>query len=110
MCVVSMISDHYWEKWAPYTDPCSPYTGTAPSTWPSPEEQQEQLRKFLEGNESVKLPTQAEVDEFHELLRKARQYDKDHNQPHCDNKEKKEALKTLAKALGIDISFIDEED
>lgn len=96
MCVVSMISDHYWEKWAPYTDPCSPYTGTAP-TWPSPDE-------------SVKLPTQAEVDEFHELLRKARQYDKDHNQPHCDNKEKKEALKTLAKALGIDISFIDEED
>lgn len=79
MCAVSMIADHYHEKWQTYL----------PSYSPLP----------------VRIPTQAEIDEFHTLLAKARKYDKENNQPDCELEEKKQKLLTLATELGITIKF-----
>lgn len=85
MCVYSMVVDHYRDKWDPVqpavTFPYTPIVG----------------------------PTQVEVAEFRKLLERARKYDKDHNEPDCEFKAKKDAIKSLAAYWGLDISFIDEE-
>lgn len=86
MCVVSMIVDHYRDKW----DPWKPLTpGGFPANPLTP-----------------KLPTKEEIAEFYELLKKkAREYDAKNNQSDCELEEKKQKLLDLAKELGIDIKF-----
>ena len=79
MCVVSMVMDHYRERWEPMRW----------ITYPEP------------------AITQEEVEEFRRLLDRAREYDKKHNQPDCELDEKRAALKKIAEEMGIDISFID---
>lgn len=84
MCTVSMIMDHYREKWEPYL----PYQ---PNPWvPNPP-----------------VPTHEEVEEFRRLLDRARDYDRRHNEPNCELAEKRRVLKEIADQLGIDISFVD---
>lgn len=84
MCAVSMIIDHHFEKW----------------------QQHSQLQpNMLPYNNLPYLPTQEEIDEFHKLLDRAREYDKKHNQPDCELEEKKQKLKKLAEELGVDIHF-----
>ncbi len=98
MCVVSMIVDHYWDKWHPYR-PEPPYR--LPS-WPDPNP----LPQYpLPHQVPSKLPSPEEIAEFHELLRKAREYDKRNNEPPCESEEKKKRLKDLADELGVKISF-----
>lgn len=82
MCAVSMIADHYHDKWSqpPYIPNAFPYL-------------------------PIVMPTAAEIAEFHKLLDRAREYDKKYNQPDCELEEKKQKLTKLAKELGINISF-----
>jgi len=44
---------------------------------------------------------QSEIDEFHILLDRAREYDKRMNQPDCELEEKKQKLLKVAEELGI---------
>jgi hypothetical protein len=85
MCVVSMIYDHYQDKWKqpPYYVPNPP-----PVFVPTG------------------LPTQAEIDDFRKLLERAREYDKKHNQPDCELEEKRQKIKDLAKELGVEVNFV----
>ena len=85
MCSVSMIMDHFRDKWQqpPYILP-QPY-----QVWQPP-------------------ITQDEIAEFRKLLERARKYDRDNGEPDCELQEKKDALKKIADAMGVDISFIDE--
>lgn len=95
MCVVSMVMDHYHEKWTPlWTQPLQPAQPSVP-IWTQPPP----TPKIL----------QEEVDEFRRLLKRAREYDRRMGEPDCELAEKKDALKKIAKALGVDISFVDEE-
>ena len=96
MCVISMIMDHHYAKWNPripgtVTPPLKAFpTEIFPTEWivpPGPQISPE------------------EIDEFHELLERARAYDKAHGQPDCELKSKKEKLTELAKELGVDITF-----
>lgn len=89
MCTVSMIMDHYREKWEPYVQPqVVPY-------W-------QQMAPF------VKHPaiSEAEIEEFRTLLARAREYDKRNNEPDCEMAEKREAILKIAKALGVEIAFL----
>lgn len=86
MCVVSMVMDHYLDKWNP---PLS-----------IPEINYPPLQRTI---------PQADIDEFYKLLERAREYDKKHNQPDCELEDKKNQLKKLAKELGIEISFPEEK-
>lgn len=106
MCVVSMVMDHYRDKWWPLTP-------NYPSTSPL---QQPNLNpidwdKVLNPHEANKEPaiTDAEIREFRSLLERAREYDKKHHEPECEDAGKKAALKEIAKIMGINIDFIDEE-
>jgi len=77
MCVYSMVVDHYHDKW-----------------W----------KDYVPHRTT---PSQEEIDEFYELLRRAREYDETHNQPDCGIEDKKEAMKKVADALGVEIDFPD---
>ena len=92
MCVVSMITDHYYDKWRSYpykqgeiipTIPNDPLTAPTPSPI-----------------------TQEEINEFRELLERARQYDIENNEPDCELKEKRDRLLKLAEELGVNIDFV----
>lgn len=101
MCVVSMITDHYFDKWkrendinknsSPFTMPISPIQ---PFTVP----------------DATYLPVPAismdEIAEFRKLLERAREYDKRNNEPDCELQEKKDQLLKLAEQLGIKIDFL----
>jgi hypothetical protein len=68
MCVVSMISGHYMQKW-PYIPP---------TTYPWPQ------------------PTIPEWNEYQELLRKAREYDRIMSQPDCPDPAKEDWNKKMS--------------
>jgi len=103
MCTVSMIMDHYREKWT--QPPYWPYHpgGTAPPT-KDVEFDPAQLAQIFQ----PKPPaiTAAEIEEFRALLERAREYDKRNNEPDCELDEKRQAVKAIAKQLGVEISFL----
>jgi len=86
MCVYSVIVDHYYDKWVPLAPPWTPVGPPLP--WPP-----------------VPQITQQELDEFRELLRKAKEYDAKHNQPDCELESKKEKVRELAEKLGVTVEF-----
>lgn len=84
MCVMSMIMDHYGDRW---NQP--PYRPT----------------EFFPNPQPI---SPEEIKEFRELLERARKYDQEHNQPDCEVAEKRQKLLDLAEELGIDISFVND--
>lgn len=96
MCVVSMVIDHYWHKWQPYVYPAQPNPPVdLPQIWP-----------YVPIPPSPPAITPEEINELRQLLDRARQYDKEHNQPDCELEEKKERLRRLAEELGVKIDFL----
>lgn len=97
MCVVSMVVDHYGEKWQreltwPTTNP-TPNWNTIPSTT------QVELDKLKLQHEELKR----EVENMRELLKKAKLYDEVNDEPDCAKDEKIEIVKRVAAAMGVDL-------
>jgi hypothetical protein len=96
MCVVSMVMEHYGDKWdrlvpkplPPVVIPAHPWQ---PEPTPLP----------------VPPVSQEEVEEFRRLLERAREYDRRNNEPDCEMDEKRQKVRELAKQLGVDVSFIE---
>lgn len=87
MCVVSMVMDHYIDRWKLYVPP--------------------NTNTNIDPNISIATPiTAAEIAEFRTLLERAREYDRKHNEPACELQEKRDLLKRLAQALGVEIDFV----
>jgi hypothetical protein len=107
MCVVSMVVDHYRERWEPRVprtdDPFYPIVPVPPAPQPRPFDPKE-LQQFFAPKPPAITPE--EVAEFRKLLDRAREYDKRNNEPECEMAEKREALLRIAKALGVDISLV----
>lgn len=101
MCVYSMIMDHYTEKWGKYVPPEPPRTiplvpWDYPPYWPD----------VLPAPEAKPPISPEEIEEFRELLRRAKAYDKNNNEPDCELESKKAILKELAEKLGVEIDFV----
>ena len=94
MCVVSMIMDHFGDKWdklpkpIPWVVPVVPMPLLPPIAPPPPP------------------ISPAEIEEFRKLLERAREYDKRNNEPDCELEEKKQRIRNLAEELGIKIDFV----
>jgi hypothetical protein len=103
MCVVSNIGDTYRDSggW--------PWQPTIPS--PPPECVPTSFKRAWD--EHIKQAAEtAEIDSLkkrvlalEELLRKGKEFDAETGQPDCELDEKKEALKKVAKELGVEINF-----
>lgn len=89
MCVVSMVGDYYSEKWK-----VSPPGYVGPLLIPNVATKQdlEELKK--------------EVIDMKELLKKAIEYDKKNNQPHCETEEKIELMRKVAEMVGVDLNDV----
>jgi hypothetical protein len=85
MCVVSMVMDHYWDKWQPYIAPLENKPNWTPPIAPVDPK---------------------EIEEFRKLLERAREYDRKNNEPDCELAEKRQKLLDLAKQLGVEIKFL----
>lgn len=97
MCVVSMIYDHYHDKWKEML-PVQPIAPLKPEQTPF---------KFIFPLTSQELEDlRKDIEEFKKLLERAREYDRKNNQPDCEMEEKRERVKKLAKELGVEIDFI----
>ncbi|PWE52321.1 hypothetical protein DEM27_31775 [Metarhizobium album] len=103
MCVVSMVGDHFADKtrgpWAPYF----------PQPWevdPAPARPRIpfNLKPDITRDEFDAL--KRDVQEMKELLKRAKKYDEDNHEPHCEVEEKMELLRAIAKLVGIDLSDV----
>lgn len=104
MCVVSMVMDHYtdkWRRWVPTDDKAWPWP-TVPPTLPGGD----YVPYIPPPTPTPPSPlTQEEIDEFRKWIREAREYDRKNNQPDCELDEKKQLLEEIARKLGVEISF-----
>jgi hypothetical protein len=97
MCVVSMVGDHYkdkWKDWPSVFNP-EPFLPSKP-VFPFP--------NLVSKEEFEAL--KAEVEEMKKLLERAVEYDKRTNQPHCEMEDKVALLKKVAEYVGVDLSEI----
>lgn len=134
MCVVSMVMDHGRERWPdlmpqPWINPIIPGLPPRSPSDASPEPDLSELIKQIElGKNAAKekdkalkkeaeagrLPTKAEIDAFLDLVKRAEEYDKRNNEPHCEDPEKikflhaiEERLARIEKALKIEEAATD---
>ncbi len=94
MCVVSMIGDHFHDKWDPLKQ-------IQPSTITT-----DQLHKYLAPTRKEFNDLKKEVEEMKKLLERALEYDKRNNEPNCEMEEKVALLKKVAKMVGVDLNEI----
>lgn len=102
MCVVSMVGDHYNDKWKelswiqpldnrPFAP--SPLEPNWPIPTPSPSKQE--FDKLKE-----------EVEEMKKLLTRAKLYDEKNNEPNCEIDDKVALLKRVAEMVGISLDDV----
>lgn len=95
MCVVSMIMDHYQEKFKPYIYPTVSPDMIRPLT---------EIPLLVTRGEFDQL--KKDVAEMKELLKKAQLYDQKNNEPDCGLEDKIELMKKIGQLVGIDLEEI----
>ena len=91
MCVVSMIADHYIDKYQERRLLPEPIT-LQWQQWVAPQVTRAEFEEL-----------QREVKEMRTLLEKAKVYDLKHNQPGCEVEKKMAVLRKLAEMVGVDL-------
>lgn len=94
MCVVSMVMDHYQNKWFTNPQPGPFIDGNAILI-------AELQMKLNEQNALIEKLTR-EFEEMKSLLERAQKYDADNNEPDCEVDEKVQLMLKLAELLGVD--------
>lgn len=96
MCVVSMVGEHYTDKWKrlyePYQQPINENKWEKLLQIPPSKKEFDELKK--------------EVEEMKLLLLRAKLYDEKNNEPECEIDEKVRILKAVAKLFDVDLSEI----
>jgi hypothetical protein len=88
MCVVSMIGDHYSDKWKDLGQFKNPLVNPIQ----------------VSRQEFDKL--KAEVEEMKKLLIKAKLYDEQNNEPECEVEDKVALLKKVAELVGVSLEDV----
>ena len=89
MCVVSMVMDH----WTETVTPKYPAIPTTPTI--QPYVSREEFNSLKES-----------VEELVELLKRAKIYDEEHDQPDCEMEEKIAKVREYADFVGIDLDEV----
>lgn len=105
MCVVSMVMDHYRDRWEPMrwdplpapvmpgvfpTNPIPPFF--TPMAQPFSREEFDQLKR--------------DVEEMKKLLVRAKEYDRKNNEPDCEMAEKADFIRKIADFVGVDLKDV----
>lgn len=118
MCVVSMVQEYYGDKWG--RRPYGPYEVPYPpiiTYWPDisdeekkrQEEQQKKVEDFLKNRfPSVEPISKEEINEFRELLKRAREYDRKNNEPDCPGEDKRKKIINALDRLQVSNAVRDE--
>lgn len=101
MCVVSMVGDHFQDKW---TDPQYPYYPQIKTITTDSIDFDEILKGKVTRAEFDAL--KKEVEEMKKLLERAAEYDKRNNEPNCEMEDKVALLKKVAEAVGVNLDEI----
>ena len=94
MCAVSVIGDHYIDKWGlgkPNT--------SEPLIWPNFIERDTPTKQEFEDLEK-------EVLDMKQLIKKAKKYDKESGQPDCEIEDKMDFFRKVAKLVGVDLDEV----
>lgn len=94
MCAVSMIGDYYTDKWGGIK--------IDPSWYPGPNQTVQSQQVSYADFQALKK----EVEEMKALLLRAKKYDEDNNEPHCEMDEKVDLLKKVASLVGVDLEEV----
>lgn len=89
MCVVSMVGDHYNDKWN--NQPFYPQ-GQPQIQWSPTQAEFDALKR--------------EVEEMKALLKRAKEYDERNNEPNCELEEKMATLRKIAELVDISLDDI----
>lgn len=100
MCTVSMIGDHYRDKWVPQW-PQQP--GIAPSS-PGIQTYQALVNPPVTRAEFDAL--KREVENMKALLARAKAYDEANGEPDCEMDEKMAVLRKVAEMVGISLDDV----
>lgn len=97
MCTVSNVGDYWNKQWPdrhpwvdPYVQPLYPPLNI-PNNGPTREEF-EALKKDIEA--------------LKELLKAAKKFDEETNQPHCEHEDKVAIIKKMAEIVGVDLKDV----
>lgn len=97
MCVVSMVMDHFNDKWdKPQYDPLRQYINNVRGF------NQVELDRLKVDFENLKK----EVEEMKALLKRAKLYDEANNEPNCELETKMTMLRKIAEIVGVDLDEI----
>jgi hypothetical protein len=108
MCVVSMIGDHYRDKWrdspwiTPYT---SPYQVPQPEYPLDPPSKRKTVAEPPISKEEFDA-LKREVEDLKKLLERAKEYDARNGEPECETDEKMEVLRKVAELVGVDLDSV----
>lgn len=111
MCVVSMVIDHYRDRFSE-----EPWWKTTPGTYPTP------LPDLLPPNPVLPSPfftkplapigrdefdqLKRDIEEMKKLLIRAKEYDRKNNEPDCEMAEKAAFIKKIADFVGVDLKDV----
>jgi uncharacterized protein YgfB (UPF0149 family) len=88
-----MIMDHYKDRWPQQYPWVNPYIDKVVTPFPGvTREEFDALKK--------------EVREMIDLLKRAKAYDAEHNQPDCETAEKVEFIRKIAELMEVDLSEV----
>jgi hypothetical protein len=97
MCTMSMIGDHYREKWQ-----------YLPGIYQSPLQEPFVQQQF--GQPQVSRAEfdmlKREVEEMKALLKRAKKYDEDNGEPNCEMDEKMAILRKVAEMVGVNLDDV----
>ena len=93
MCVVSMVGDHYYDKWRE-------------SPWQEQARRAQRTTPLQAASAADVMALRKEVEEMKELLKKAVEYDRRTDQAHCENEQKIAFLRDFAESLGVNLDEV----
>ena len=93
MCVVSMVTEHWRDKWFKPSPTFTPYSG--------------QTTTFIQTINPVTREEfnalKKDVQELAALLARAKEYDRRNNEPDCEMDEKVALVKKVAEMVGVEL-------
>lgn len=104
MCVVSMVGDHYADKWRDkiWVEKEQPFRIYPIDIYPATKKPDGCVPLVPVSREEFDQ-LKRDVEEMKALLKRAKKYDEENNEPDCEIEQKMELLRRVAEAVGVDL-------